>query len=112
MSQTRVIFSDATTAEAANVLKNCGFVESNQGGLYTNPNTPIKAYIAWGRSNYYPKILAQLDFTPRIQIHLKCREDGPELAALTAGAASSLRGNAPGTRVCVYNADALEEIAC
>ena len=87
-------------------------MESSQGGVYTNPSTPIKAYIVWGKSSYYPEILARLDFIPRIQIHLKCREDGPDLAELTAGAASGLRGNAPGTHVCVYNADALEEISC
>lgn len=112
MGQTRVIYTDATTAEAATVLKGCGFVESNQGGLFTSPSIPIKAYVVWGKSSYYPEILAKLDFAPRIQIHLKCRESVPDLEEMTAGTVAGLRGNAPGTRIRVYNADALEEIAC
>jgi hypothetical protein len=112
MGQTRVIYTDATTAEAASVLKSCGFLESNQGGLFTSPSLPVKAYIVWGKSSYYPEILAKLEFAPRIQIHFKCRDNAPELAELTLGAVNGLRGNSPGTRICVYNADALEEITC
>jgi len=110
MGQTRVIYSDATTAEAASILKTCGFLESNQGGLFTSPSIPVKVYVTWGKSTYYPEIMAQLDFIPRIQIHLKCRDNGPELAEVTIGAANGLRGNAPGTRVRVFNIDELQEI--
>jgi hypothetical protein len=112
MGQTRVIYSDATTAEAASILKSCGFLESIQGGLFTSPRTPIKAYVVWGRSSYYPEIFARLDFTPRIQIHLKSRENGPELAEVTLGTVNGLRGNSPGTRVRVFDADGSEEIPC
>ena len=112
MGQTRVIYSDATTAEAATILKSCGFFESNQGGLFTSPTIPIKIYVVWGRSSYFPDILARLDFPPRIQIHLKCRENHPDLAEVTLGAANGLRGNSPGTRVKVFNPDSQEEIAC
>ena len=112
MGQTRVIYTDATTAEAASVLKSCGFLESNQGGLFTSPSIPVKAYVVWGKSSYYPELLEQLDFSPRIQIHLKCRESGPDLDEMTVGAATGLRSNSPGTRVRVYNIDAREEIAC
>ncbi len=110
MGQTRVIYSDATTAEAASILKACGYLETNQGGLYTNPNAPIKIYVVWGKSSYFPGLSARLDFSPRIQIHLKCRENVPELAEVTIGAANGLRGNAPGTRVRIFNADNQEEI--
>lgn len=112
MGQTRIIYSDATTAEASTVLKACGFLESNQGGLFTSPNLPIKVYIVWGKSSYFPEILARLDFPPRIQIHLKCRENAPELAEVTLGAVNGLRGNSPGTRIKVFNVDTSEELAC
>ena len=112
MGQTRVIYSDATTAEAASILKSCGFLESSQGGLLTNPNIPIKIYVVWGKSSYFPEIFARLDFPPRIQIHLKCRENAPELAEVTLGAVNGLRGNSPGTRVKVFNVDNDEEMDC
>lgn len=112
MGYTRVIYSDATTAEAASILKSCGFLESNQGGLFTSPSIPVKIYVVWGKSDYYQEIMARLEFTPRIQVHLKCRENGPELSELTIGVANGLRGNAPGTQVRVFNADAGEEILC
>jgi hypothetical protein len=112
MGNTRVIYSNATTAEAATILKCCGFLESNQGGLFTSPSSPVKIYVVWGKSSYYPDILSRLDFTPRIQIHLKCRENLPELAELSLAAANALRDNAPGTEVRVFNADQLEEISC
>ena len=112
MGQTRVIYSDATTAEASTILKSCGFIESNQGGLFTSPNIPIKIYVVWGKSDYFPDILARLDFSPRIQIHLKCRDNVPELTEVTLGAANGLRGNSPGTRVRIFNTDSSEEMAC
>lgn len=112
MGQTRIIYSDATTAEAASILKSCGFLESNQGGLFTSPSIPVKIYVVWGKSSYYPDIFSRLDFTPRIQIHLKSRENGPELAEVTLGAANGLRSNSPGTRVRVFNADEQSEMAC
>jgi hypothetical protein len=112
MGKTRVIYSDATTAEAASILKSCGFLESSQGGLFTSPNIPIKIYVVWGKSSYFPEIFAGLDFPPRIQIHLKCREEVPELAEVTLGAANGLRSNSPGTRVRIFNPDTREEIEC
>lgn len=112
MGYTRVIYTDATTAEAGSVLKSCGFLESNQGGLFTSPSIPIKAYVVWGKSSYFPEILAKLDFSPRIQIHLKCKENGAELAELAITAANNLKGISPGTRVRIYNAEALEEVPC
>jgi hypothetical protein len=112
MGQTRVIYSDATTAEAASALKSCGFLESNQGGVFTNPTIPVKIYVVWGKSSYFPELSSRLDFTPRIQIHLKCRENAPELAEVALGAVNALRGNSPGTRVKVFNTESQEEIDC
>jgi hypothetical protein len=112
MGHTRIIYSDATTAEAASALKSCGYLESSQGGLFTNPNNPIKIYVVWGKSSYYPELAGRLDFAPRIQIHLKCRELIPELAEVTLGTVNGLRGNAPGTRANIFNADTGEELSC
>ena len=111
MGQTRVIYSDATTAEAASILKSCGFLESNQGGLFTSPNMPVRVYVVWGRSLYYPEIANRLDFSPRIQIHVKSRENCAELAEVTLGAANGLRSNSPGTRVSIFDPDTQQEIA-
>lgn len=110
MGSTQVVYSDATTAEAATILKSCGFLESSQGGLFTNPGSPVKVYVVWGKSSYYPEILSQLDFSPRIQIHLKCRDNRPELAELVLMVANCLRDNAPGTKVRAFNADRVEEV--
>ena len=110
MGQTRVIYSDATTAEATSILKTGGFQESNQGGVFTNPALPIKIHVVWGRYAGYPELSAQLDFTPRIQIHIKCRERVPELHEVTLGTASGLRESSPGTRVRVFDVDVGEEL--
>jgi len=110
MGQTRVIYSDATTAEAASILKSCGFLESSTGGLFTSPSLPIKIYVIWGKCAYYPDMFARLDFTPRIQIHLKSRENRPELAEVTLGTVNGLRGNSPGTRVRVFDPDGEVEL--
>ena len=112
MGYTRVIYTDATTAEAASALKSSGYLESSDGGVFTCPASPIKVYIVWGKSSYYPEILALLDFSPRIQIHMKSRENGADLAELAINTAGCLRGIAPGTLVRIFNADSREEIAC
>lgn len=112
MGYTRVIYTDATTAEAASVLKGIGFLEGTQGGLFTNQHIPIKIYVVWGKSDYFPEISGRLDFTPRIQVHIKSRENGPELADLTANAALGFRGLSPGTKVRVFNTDSREELPC
>jgi len=112
MGHTRVIYTDATTAEAASALKNSGYLESSDGGLFTSPSSPIKVYVVWGKSAYFPEILSLLDFSPRIQIHIKSRENAADLAELSIRPLNSLRGIAPGTVVRVYNTDAREEIPC
>lgn len=111
MGYTRVIYTDATTAEANSILKTCGFLESNQGGLFTSPSIPIKVYVVWGKSSYYPEISSRVDFTPRIQVHFKSRENCPELAEFSLAAAKGLRTNSPGTRVRIFDPDTKEEIA-
>ena len=68
--------------------------------------------MVWGKSSYFPEISSRLEFAPRIQIHLKCRENVPELAEVTLGAVNGLRGNSPGTRVKAFNADTREEMDC
>jgi hypothetical protein len=110
MGHTRVIYTDATTAEAASALKNAGYMEASQGGVFVNPSSAIKVYVVWGRSSYYPEILSLLDFSPRIQIHLKSRENRPDLLALALSTAEGLRGISPGTLVRIFDAEAGVEI--
>jgi hypothetical protein len=112
MGHTRVIYTDATTAEAASALKNCGYLESSQGGLFTSPSSPIKVYVVWGKCSYFPEILALIDFPPRVQIHLKSRENASDLAELAISTANNLRGISPGTLVRIFDANAREEIVC
>lgn len=112
MGYTRVIYTDATTAEAASVLKGSGFLESNKGGVFTSPATTAKVYVVWGRVSYYPEILGGLDFTPRIQMHFKNREDEPALTALAQTTARGLKGICPGTRLRIFDADSGAEIEC
>ncbi|HEY6001097.1 MAG TPA: hypothetical protein VI078_17570 [bacterium] len=112
MGHTRVIYTDATTAEAASALKSSGFLESSQGGIFTSPSSQLKIYVVWGKSAYYPEILALLGFSPRVQIHIKGREDGPDLAELAIATAHNLRGICPSTVVRIFNADARTEIDC
>jgi hypothetical protein len=110
VGHTRVIYTDATTAEAASALKNSGFLETSQGGIFASPSSAVKVYVVWGKSSYYPEILSLLDFSPRIQIHLKSRENGPDLLELALGTAEGLRGISPGTIVRIFNAEAGVEI--
>jgi hypothetical protein len=110
MGHTRVIYTDATTAEAASVLKGSGFLEGSKGGLFTSQSSGDRVYVVWGKSAYYPEILQQLEFAPRIQIHLKCSEGGRELEELTLGTASGLVNLSPGTRLRIFNADSAQEI--
>jgi hypothetical protein len=112
MGYTRVIYTDATTAEAATVLKGIGFVEGTQGGLFTNQASIVKIYVVWGKSAYFPEIFGKLDFVPRIQVHLKSRENGPELADLTGKATADFGSISPTTKIRVFNADSGEEIRC
>ena len=112
MGHTRVIYTDATTAEAGTVLKSSGFVEVAKGGLFTSPASPVKVYVVWGKSDYYPQILSRIEFPLRIQIHFKCREDGPAIADLALGTVGALRDLAPGTRIRLFDADRSEEITC
>jgi hypothetical protein len=111
MGYTHVIYSDATTAEAASILKSCGYLESNQGAMFTSPSSSLKIYVVWGRSQYYPDLLARLSFTPRIQIHVKCRERTAELTETALAIANGLRDNAPGTQARAFDAALLQEIA-
>ena len=54
MGYTRVIYTDATTAEAGTALKTCGFLEGTKGGLFTSAASPVKVYVVWGKSDYFP----------------------------------------------------------
>ena len=113
MGETRVIYSDATTAEAGTVLKGNGFLESNQGGLFTSHAVPAKVYVVWGRSDYYPELIARLEFAPRIQVHVKARDGAGEMIAEVARAtAGGLRALCPGTKLRCFDPADGSEIPC
>ncbi len=104
MGETRVIYSDATTAEAGAVLKGKGFLESNQGGLFTCPAYPMKVYVVWGRSDYFPELLGRVEFPPRIQVHLKGRDGtGPQLVEVAVATMAGLKALAPATKLRCFN---------
>jgi hypothetical protein len=75
MGSTRVLFTDATTAEASIAMKRQGFVETPEGGCFLSQKSPVRVYIAWGKALYFPDLLEQVSFTPRIQVHFKCSEN-------------------------------------
>jgi hypothetical protein len=108
MGHTRLIITDATTAEATSVLKNKGFLENDRGGCFLSYHSPAKIYVVWGRSPYYPELLEKSDFPPRIQIHLKCGEKPEELTKLTRELVLEIRNLSPGTLFSVYNIDSGE----
>jgi hypothetical protein len=110
MGQTRVIFTDATTAEAISVFKTLGYQETSDGGCFLNPGSPLKIYSVWGKALYYPDLLKQLGFNPRIQVHLKCKEEAPLLNEILQASIQGFMSLSGNTRVTVFNADTGEEI--
>jgi hypothetical protein len=110
MGQTRVIFTDATTAEAISVFKTMGFMETPEGGCFLNPNSPLKIYSLWGKAMYYPDLFKQLDFTPRIQVHLKCKEETSILNEILQAGIQGFLDLASNTRIIVFNANTGEEV--
>jgi len=113
MGETRVIYSDATTAEAGTVLKGNGFLESNQGGLFTCHALPVKVYVVWGRSDYHPELLGRVDFTPRIQVHVKARDGaGPQATEVALATTRGLKALAPATLVRCFDPADGSELPC
>jgi len=110
MGESRVIFTDATTAEAINALKAIGFQETPEGGCFLNGSSPVKIYSVWGKAVYYPDLLAQVEFPPRIQIHFKCKEDLPSLKETIGACVQKLVSNSENTKFRAFNANTGEEI--
>jgi hypothetical protein len=110
MGQTRVIFTDATTAEAISVFKTLGYTETADGGCFLNPGSPLRIYSVWGKSLYYPDLLRQLGFTPRIQVHLKCSQEASILNEILQASIQGFMGLSGNTKITVFNADTGEEI--
>ena len=69
MGHTRILFTDATTAEVITALKNLGFMETAEGGCFLSQLSPIKVYSLWGKARHFPELLEEVPFTPRVQIH-------------------------------------------
>jgi hypothetical protein len=110
MGKTRLLYTDATTAEAISVFKSLGYLESSEGGSFKNPGSPLRVYSVWGKADYYPELLKQLPFTPRIQVHFKCKEETSILNELLQASIQGFMSLSGGTRIIVYNADTGEEI--
>ncbi len=110
MGYTRILFTDATTAEAITALKTLGFLETPDGGCFLCQGSPIKIYSVWGKARYYPELLGKVDFPPRIQIHFKCKEDS-ELNRILQGCTQGLLRQSGGTRLKAFDVNTGEEIA-
>jgi len=110
MGQTRVVFTDATTAEAITVLKSLGYTETADGGSFRNQRSPLRIYSVWGKAKYYPDMLDRIDFTPRIQIHFKCRDDAPILGEILEACVQGLLRLQAKTKFRVFDANTGAEI--
>lgn len=110
MGDTRLIVTDATTAEAGSVLKSIGYYENSEGGSFVNKNSPLKIYCVWGKAAYYPDLLKGLAFSPRIQIHFKCAEETTILNETVYACAQGLLRLSKKTRIKIFNADTGEEM--
>ena len=110
MGHTKILFTDATTAEAITALKTLGFLETSDGGCFLNQSSPIKIYSVWGKARYYPELLERVDFPPRIQIHFKCKED-TALTETLKGCTQGLLKLSGDTRLKAFDVNTGEEIA-
>lgn len=110
MGESRVIFTDATTAEAINALKAIGYMETPEGGCFLNGSSPIKIYSVWGKALYYPELLELIEFPPRIQIHFKCKEDLPTLEETIRACIQRLFYGSENMKFRAFNANTGEEI--
>jgi hypothetical protein len=110
MGESRVIFTDATTAEAINALKAIGFQETPDGGCFRNGSSPVKIYSVWGKALYYPELLDQIEFPPRIQIHFKCKEDLPTLEGIIRACVQRLLYSSEKMKFRAFNANTGKEI--
>ena len=110
MGETRVIFTDATTAEAISVFKSLGYLETPEGGCFKNSSSPLRVYSVWGKARYYPELLEKLDFTPRIQVHLKCKEQSSVLGEILQASVQGFLNLSGSTKIIVFNANTGEEI--
>ena len=110
MGYTKILFTDATTAEAITALKTQGFLDTPDGGCFLCQGSPIKIYSVWGKAKYYPELLERVDFTPRIQVHFKCKEDS-ELTETLLACTQGLLRLSEGARFKAFDVNTGEEIA-
>ncbi len=110
MGHTRILFTDATTAEAISVLKTCGFMETPKGGCFLNQDSPVKVYSVCGRAKYYPELLSRVVFSPRIQIHFKSKNDSASLTELLQTCVQGFLRLSDKTRIKAFDANTGKEI--
>ncbi len=110
MSQTRVIYTDSTSAECSNVLKAFNFEENSQEGAFVNQDNPaIKAYLVWGKIEYYPEFHQKLTFSPRVQVHFKSKEDVSDLNLFIKETVLALRNLDSNSQIQVFDANSKTE---
>lgn len=110
MGETRVLFTDATTAEAITVLKSLGYMEASEGGCFKNERSPLRIYSVWGKAMYYPDLLERVEFSPRIQIHFKCKETTPLLDEIVQSCAKGLLKLQGSTKLKIFDANKGNEV--
>jgi hypothetical protein len=110
MGESRVIYTDATTAEAITALKAIGYLETPEGGCFLDGSSPVRIYSVWGKALYYPELLEQVSFSPRIQIHFRCKEDLPALKETIKACVQRLFANSANMKFKAFNANTGQEI--
>ena len=110
MGHTKIVVTDATTAEVITVLKTLGFVETAEGGCFLSQHSPIQIHSLWGKAPHYPDLLRNLSFSPRVQIHFKSVDDGATLTELLHSCNRALLGLSAKTRIQAFDTDTSREI--
>ena len=110
MGHTRILFTDATTAEAISVLKTCGFMETPKGGCFFNQDSPLKVYRVWVRAKYYPYFIRGVVLSPRNHIHFKSKHDSASLTELLQTCVQGFLRLSDKTRIKAFDANTGKEI--
>jgi hypothetical protein len=111
MGHTRVLYTNSTSAECGTVLKMLNFEEDLRTSCYQRLDHPgIKIYVVWGRSDYFPHILARVPFAPRVQVHFKTKDELDRLETYVRETAGALNKLDPSSRIQIFDPLSGEEI--
>jgi hypothetical protein len=111
MGNKLVLYTTSTSAESSNVLKSLDFTEDQKKSCFIHAaGNSVKIYVVWGKSPYYPEIMARLDFAPRVQIHLKSKDQPDQVDYYAHETVSALRNLDPETRIRLFDPESGGEI--